>query len=44
MYEEIAVAAIEREAQVYSGLTEKEVQTLHRLLGKLSVRARLSMS
>ena len=44
VYEEIAVAAIEREAQVYSGLTEKEIQTLHQLLGKLSVRARLSMS
>ncbi len=41
VYEEIAVAAIEREAQVYAGLTATELKTLHRLLGKLSERARL---
>lgn len=44
VYEEIAVAAIEREAQVYADLSEKEIRTLHQLLGKLSVRARLSMN
>lgn len=44
VYEEIALAAIEREAQVYAGLSEKEIRTLHLLLGKLSERARLSMN
>ena len=44
MYEEIAVAAIERETQVYAGLSATEVKTLHELLGKLSVRARLPMN
>ncbi len=44
VYEEIAVAAIEREAQVYAGLSEKEIRALHQLLGKLSVQARLSMN
>ncbi len=44
VYEEIAVAAIERETQVYAGLTAAEVKTLHLLLGKLSVRARLPMN
>jgi DNA-binding MarR family transcriptional regulator len=43
VYEEIAVAAIERETQVYAGLSAEEVKTLHGLLGKLSARARLSM-
>ncbi|OSZ74145.1 hypothetical protein CAP37_01330 [Hydrogenophaga sp. IBVHS1] len=43
VYEEIAVAAIERETQVYAGLSAAEVKTLHELLGKLSVRARLPM-
>lgn len=44
VYEEIAVAAIERETQVYAGLSASEVKTLHQLLGKLSVRARLPMN
>jgi DNA-binding MarR family transcriptional regulator len=44
VYEEIAVAAIERETQVYAGLSAGEVKTLHELLGKLSVRARLSIN
>jgi len=40
VYEEIGVAAVRREAQIYAGLTASEFKTLHKLLGKLSVRAR----
>ncbi len=41
VYEEIAAAAIEREADIYAGLTASELKTLHKLLGKLSLRARV---
>lgn len=40
VYDEIARAALEREAQIYAGLTEQELRTLHRLLKKLALRAR----
>ncbi|HYF44505.1 MAG TPA: MarR family transcriptional regulator [Ramlibacter sp.] len=40
VYDEIARAALAREAQIYAGLTENELKTLHRLLKKLSLRAR----
>ena len=40
VYEQIAVAAVAREAEIYAGLTAAELKTLHRLLGKLSDRAR----
>ncbi len=41
VYEEIAQGASQREADIYAGLTPAELKALHRLLGKLSVRARL---
>lgn len=41
VYGEIAKAAIEREASIYAGLSASELKTLHRLLGKLSLRARI---
>jgi DNA-binding MarR family transcriptional regulator len=41
VYEEIAAAAIVREADIYAGLSPSELKTLHKLLGKLSVRARI---
>lgn len=40
VYEQIAVAAAAREAQIYAGLTEPELRSLHTLLAKLSARAR----
>ena len=40
VYAEIAQAAIEREAHVYAGLSDKELETLHKLLGKLLLQAR----
>lgn len=40
VYEEIAEAAVAREAQIYASLTPDELKTLHRLLLKLSERAR----
>lgn len=41
VYEEIAQAASQRESDIYAGLTAAELETLHKLLGKLSVRARM---
>jgi DNA-binding MarR family transcriptional regulator len=41
VYEKIAASAIEREAQIYAGLSDRELKTLRKLLEKLSVRARL---
>jgi len=40
VYGEIAQAAIEREAHVYAGLSDRELETLHKLLGKLLLQAR----
>jgi DNA-binding MarR family transcriptional regulator len=40
VYGEIAQAAIQREAHVYAGLSSKELDTLHKLLGKLLMQAR----
>ena len=40
VYEEIAEAALKREAQIYASLSAAELKTLHRLLLKLSQRAR----
>lgn len=40
VYGEIAQAAIKREAHVYAGLSGKELETLHKLLGKLLLQAR----
>lgn len=40
VYDEIAAAAVAREAQIYASLSPEEMQTLHRLLGKLSDKAR----
>lgn len=40
VYDEIASAALAREAQIYEGLTAPELKTLHRLLKKLALRAR----
>lgn len=40
VYSEIAGAAIQREAHVYAGLSGKELDTLHKLLGKLLLQAR----
>lgn len=40
VYGEIAQAAIKREAHVYAGLNGKELETLHKLLGKLLLQAR----
>jgi len=40
VYEQIAIAAAAREAQIYASLTPAELLTLRKLLGKLSARAR----
>lgn len=40
VYEQIAVAAAAREAQIYSSLSPAELLTLRKLLGKLSAQAR----
>ncbi|MBN9372327.1 MULTISPECIES: MarR family winged helix-turn-helix transcriptional regulator [unclassified Hydrogenophaga] len=40
VYGEIAQAAIKREAHVYASLSESELNTLHKLLGKLLLQAR----
>lgn len=40
IYGEIAQAAIKREAHIYAGLSENELKTLHKLLGKLLLQAR----
>lgn len=40
VYDEIAAAAVAREAQIYATLSPEEIETLHRLLGKLSDKAR----
>lgn len=40
VYGEIAQAAIKREAHVYATLSDKELDTLHKLLGKLLLQAR----
>jgi DNA-binding MarR family transcriptional regulator len=40
VYDQIAVSAVAREAQIYASLSPAEMKTLHRLLGKLSERAR----
>jgi len=41
VYAEIARAAIEREGDIYAGLSAQELKTLHRLLGKLAAQARI---
>lgn len=41
VYQEIASAAIAREADIYAGLSAQELEMLHKLLGKLSARARM---
>lgn len=40
VYDQIAIAAQAREAQIYASLTEAELGELHRMLAKLSARAR----
>lgn len=40
VYNEIAQAALLREAHIYEGLSANELKTLHRLLGKLAQQAR----
>ncbi|HYF17127.1 MAG TPA: MarR family transcriptional regulator [Ramlibacter sp.] len=40
VYEAIAAGALAREQQIYASLTEAELRTLHRLLMKLSDKAR----